>query len=110
MPRKFLLLLPLILLNAVAFGQSGPDTCNKSNNETLFSVPSADQYASTIIATADGGYLLVGYSNAFGIGGFDGYVIKENSLGQVMWQKAYGGPGDDEFTQARQTSDGGYIL
>ncbi len=68
--------------------------------------------------TADGGYILGGYSYS-GIGGdktqpswgfADYWIIKTDSLGNKLWDKDFGGTGDDEFYSLQQTADGGYIL
>ena len=35
---------------------------------------------------------------------------KINRVGEIEWQKAYGGSGSDQLSWIIQTSDGGYIL
>lgn len=40
--------------------------------------------------TADGGYYLAGYSDSFGTGDFDMYVLKIDSRGLVQWDKRIG--------------------
>lgn len=69
--------------------------------------------------TADGGYILGGYSKS-GISGekteacfnnsFDYWIIKVNSSGIPEWQNTIGGNNDDVLTSIRQTLDGGYIV
>ncbi len=118
MTLKTLLLFPLIIFQLMVFGQrsrhvhtllGGSDTCSVTTGEKTYGGP-GDEYATGIISTSDSGYLVLGYTNSFGNGGFDGYVVKLDKLGSVQWSKTYGGPSDDEFYQGRQTSDGGYIL
>ncbi len=52
---------------------------------------------------------LQGYTSSFGENG-DAWVIKLNGAGAVVWQKAYGGPGDELASAIQQTQDGGYIV
>ncbi|MBF0520688.1 MAG: hypothetical protein HQK92_13320 [Nitrospirae bacterium] len=60
--------------------------------------------------TTDGGYIVSGYSNAFGAGGMDVWVFKLNKSGDTEWQKSYGGTGNDYAYSVIQTSDGGYLV
>ena len=60
--------------------------------------------------TADGGYIAVGSTSSFGMGGSDVLVMKLDSVGQVVWQKAYGGKGEEEAHLVKQTQDGGFIV
>jgi len=67
--------------------------------------------------TREGGYILGGYSNSprsgdkteanSGIG--DYWILKINNLGEIEWQKTYGGNGDNQLYVIHQTQDGGYI-
>lgn len=60
--------------------------------------------------TTDGGYILGGYTNSFGAGYYDTYIIKVDSLGNVQWSKTFGGIYGDNGATIIPTSDGGYIL
>jgi uncharacterized delta-60 repeat protein len=71
---------------------------------------SGSDYAESIQQTADGGYIVAGYTYSFGAGGVDFWVLKLDSAGGVTWQKAYGGSGSDEARSVQQTLDGGYIV
>ncbi len=64
----------------------------------------------SVIQTSDGGYALAGYTDSFGAGDFDFWLVKTNSSGSMMWNQTYGGQGDDEAGCLIQTSDGGYAL
>ena len=69
-----------------------------------------NDYARSIQQTADGGYIVAGYT-ANGVGeNFDLLVLKLDGNGDLLWQKTYGGPGSDSARFIKQTSDGGYIL
>jgi len=66
--------------------------------------------ASSIQQTADGGYIVAGWTFSFGAGDSDFWVLKLDQSGNVQWQKAYGGPDWDRAFSIQQTSDGGYIV
>ncbi|MFZ7117887.1 MAG: hypothetical protein ACO1G4_02805, partial [Bacteroidota bacterium] len=78
---------------------------------------SMDQLTS-IQQTADGGYILSGwsYSNISGdktensIGVSDYWVVKLDSIGNIQWQNTIGGNLHEVSPIIKQTTDGGYIL
>lgn len=57
---------------------------------------------------ADRGYILAGWIDTAS-SGQDGLLLRTDSLGQVMWSWAYGGPSDDYFESVEPTGDGGFI-
>ena len=64
---------------------------------------------SSIQKTSEGGYVLSGDTRSFGPS-VDILVLKLTSAGDIEWQQAYGGNGDDSACSIQQTADGGYIL
>ena len=66
--------------------------------------------ANSIQQTTDGGYIVAGWTESFGSGWQDVYILKLNSKGEIEWQKAFGGKDDDEANSIQQTTDGGYIV
>lgn len=69
-----------------------------------------NDYGRSIQQTADGGYIVAGYT-APSIGeNFDLLVLKLDGNGDLSWQKTYGGSGSDIARSIQQTLDGGYIL
>ncbi len=77
---------------------------------------SGDDYAHSIQQTTDGGYIVAGWTlsddgDVSGYhGGYDFWVVKLNSSGDIVWQKCLGGSGEDEAHSIQQTTDGGYIV
>jgi len=60
--------------------------------------------------TSDGGYILAGYTQSFGAGNWDFWLVKTNANGDSMWSRTFGGIRDDRCYSVQQTSDDGYIL
>jgi hypothetical protein len=64
-----------------------------------------------MIRSSDGGYVLVGQTRSYGVGGAgDVYIIKIDSLGDSLWAKTYGGTEHDTGKDVVETSDGGYLI
>jgi hypothetical protein len=66
--------------------------------------------ASSIIQSSDGGYVVAGWTSSFGAGGYDFYVVKLDSSGNVLWTKTIGGSDNDFAYSIIQSSDGGYVV
>ena len=62
------------------------------------------------VQTADGGYALAGFTESFGTGSADAWLVKIDASGNMMWSKTYGGTGYDVALSLVQTGDGGYAL
>ena len=58
----------------------------------------------------DDGFIVTGYTESFGSGGYDAWVIKTDKSGNISWVKTYGGALEDVVRSIKETSDGGYIL
>jgi hypothetical protein len=68
-----------------------------------------DEHSYGVQQTIDGGYIIAGYTRSYGVGQYDAYLIKTNSMGQEQWSRTFGGDLDDFFMSVQQTSDGGFI-
>ena len=63
-------------------------------------------FANSLQCTLDGGLIIAGYTYSFGKGKSDGYLIKTDRNGTVIWSKTFGGKADDEFKSLIMTSHG----
>lgn len=69
-----------------------------------------DDWASSLIQTTDGGYAVAGYTKSYGAGEADIWLLKQDSRGNKVWDKTYGGSGYDYASSLIQTTDGGYAV
>lgn len=69
-----------------------------------------------ILLTSDGGYLVIGYTmsndgDPIGHhGGGDLWMLRLDSNGSIIWQKAFGGSKRESGSSIVRTSDGGYAM
>ncbi|WDF48081.1 T9SS type A sorting domain-containing protein [Chryseobacterium sp. KACC 21268] len=78
---------------------------------------SGSEEAYTIRQTSDGGYIIGGWTGSTDgditdkrYYGFDFWVIKISSIGEIQWQKTFGGNNYEYVEDIHQTTDGGYIV
>jgi len=68
------------------------------------------EYGYSVVQTSDGGYAATGYTQSFGAGGKDVYLVRTDADGALLWDEAYGSSSDDEGRCLIQTSDGGFTV
>jgi hypothetical protein len=66
--------------------------------------------AYSLFRTSDGGYAMAGFTDSYGVGSFDFWLVKTDVNGIVQWNKTYGGSQTDVAHSIIQVGDGGYVL
>ena len=69
-----------------------------------------------VAAANDGGFILIGSSDSNDVditnnkGGYDFWVVKTASNGDMVWEKSFGGSQIDEARSITKTADGNYLI
>jgi len=63
-----------------------------------------------IIQLPDSSLMFTGYTNSFGNGGYDAYIVKTTKDGSLIWQKTFGGLDWDFAYSINKTTDGNIII
>ena len=82
---------------------------------------SGEDIAKAVVQTADGNYVFVGDTNSsngdvvgyewsYSVLRRDYWVVKTDPIGNILWQKLYGGFYNDLVTSIKITTDGGFIV
>lgn len=69
-----------------------------------------DERAYSLVQTPDGGFLMGGFSETYGTGSSDMYLVRTNSDGDQLWHDTYGVGGREDCFDITNCSDGGYAL
>jgi hypothetical protein len=107
---KYFISIIFLFCGTTFFGQTPSVQWKKTLGGT-----NIEEYASAQ-QTSDGGYILAGdaFSNNGDVtgnhGGGDFWVVKLDSIGDIVWQRSYGGTFADVAYSIEQTSDGGYVV
>ena len=110
---KVLVSVMLVVTISVGLGTSPISAADNPPPETewekTFGGSSGDE-AHSVQQTTDGGYIIAGYTESYGAGGVDAYLIKTDASGNMEWEKTFGGSSWDAAESIQQTVDGGYIM
>lgn len=74
--------------------------------------------ANSVVQTADKGFLVAGYTSSVdgdfagttGFGNSDGFILKIDSSGNILWRKKYGGNQEDGFNRMVAAPGGSFLL
>jgi serine/threonine protein kinase len=69
-----------------------------------------DDEGTSIIHTADGGYIVGGNTWSKGTGATDIWLIKINKEGEILWDTTFGGKSFENFSSIFQTFDKGFVV
>lgn len=82
-----------------------------NGNQTWIRSYGGDNYdGGTSIDTATNGYIIAGFTNSYGAGGSDVWLVRTNASGISQWTQTFGGVEDDWASSVSSTVDGGYII
>ncbi len=62
-------------------------------------------FANDLVLASDGNIMVVGNTNSFGAGKKDGFVLKYDLAGNMLWQKMFGGSENEELRAIIKTND-----
>lgn len=105
--KSSIVILFMVLFCVVLFAQA-PDTM-----WTKTFGGNDQDWGYSVQQTIDGGFIITGYTDSFGAGGRDVWLIKTDANGDTLWTKTFGGGGgsdSDWGSSVQQTSDGGFII
>ncbi|MFA5031914.1 MAG: T9SS type A sorting domain-containing protein [bacterium] len=71
---------------------------------------SQSEFGRSIQVCNDGSFIIAGYTNSFGAGKNDVYVIKANSFGDTIWTRTFGGAEDDYGYSIAKCADGNFVI
>jgi hypothetical protein len=70
---------------------------------------SSDEIGYSVQITSDDGYILSGWTQSYGSGSYDAWLVKTDSSGNEQWNRTFGGLDLDTFSSAIQTTSGDYV-
>lgn len=84
-----------------------------SNGDTLWTKTyggPSDEIGYSVRLTMDGGFIIAGFTESYGAGNQDVYLIKTDAEGNAIWSETYGDAGLNYGKSVASTTDGGYIV
>ena len=66
--------------------------------------------AMTVFQLLDGGYVLTGFTQSFGEGDWDVYVVKTDTTGDTLWTSTHGTPAPEFGYDIIQSRKGDYFV
>ena len=66
--------------------------------------------AYSLIQTTEGGFAIAGYTESYGAGNYDMWLVKTDDEGELEWKNTFGGTENDFAQSLVQTTDGGFAI
>jgi len=60
--------------------------------------------------TPDDGYMIAGVTDSTGTDDYDIYIVKTDSIGNLLWTRSFGGNGFDLGSSLCETAEGNYLI
>lgn len=70
----------------------------------------AGDFANDVTQLSDGGYAITGITTSYGAGGDDAFVARYNAMGDLIWNKAWGGGANDRGSAIVTSPEGGIVM
>ena len=80
---------------------------NMQLNNTFGGIGREKTYSVSQVAD---GYIIAGYTESYGVGDYDFWLVKTDKEGKEQWNNTFGRDRNDWIESIQQTRDGGYIL
>jgi len=64
----------------------------------------------SIVQTNDSGYAVAGWTESYGVGERDFFLVRLSSSGDMIWSRTVGGVNNDNAGSLVYTSDGGFVV
>jgi hypothetical protein len=106
----------IIVGGAYSFGAGGCDVYlikTDASGDTIWTRTfggAENDYGYSVLQTADGGYVIAGYTKSFGVGWTNVWLIKTDASGNTMWTRTFGGASHEHGYSVAQTTDSGYVI
>ena len=68
------------------------------------------EVGSSVKQTQDGGFIITGYTISYGNGAKDIWLVKTDPVGEIEWDRTFGGIHNDGGHDVFQTNSGGFIV